>query len=305
MIDYINGGIDIACADSIDLRCDLNLDDIPYTVADAVMYVNYFIYGPAAFIINFNGQVAATDCNGDGRVLTVADLVYLIRVISGDAMPLPKSVPPAESATAALLVNHTAAAVSVNSPVDIGALQFVINYSGYDIGEPHLINGASDMTLKYSDQDGVLMILVYSMEKDIRISAGRENIFVVPLAGEGEMTIDRVQLSDYDGNVLNATISKETALPTRFSLHQNYPNPFNANTQIIYELPRTAHVQIEVYNIRGQRVAVLYDGEEAAGVHRVEWNGKDDYGNEVASGVYLYRLTTIDFKSERKMLLMK
>jgi len=305
LIDFVHGGIDIVCADSIDLRCDLNLDNIPYTVADAVMYVNYFVYGPSAFIINYNGQIAASDCNNDGKVLTVADLVYLIRVITGDAMPFPKMVPQAGSATASIMVNHSAAAVSVNSPVDLGAVQFVIEYSGYDVGEPHLINGASDMTLKYSDQDGVLKVLVYSMERDMMISAGQENIFVIPLAGEGEMTIGEVQLSDYDGNVLNSSVEKETVLPTTFALHQNYPNPFNATTQIVCELPHLARIQIEIYNVRGQKVAVLFDGEESAGIHRVEWNGKDDYGNDVASGIYFYRLTSADYKSEKKMLLMK
>jgi hypothetical protein len=304
-IDFFNGGINIICGDSIDLKCDLNLDNVPYTIADVIMYINFFIYGPSAFIINFNGQVASSDCNGDGRVLTVADLVYLIRVITGDAPPDPKAIPGSNVAAVSLLVNRSAAAVSINSPVDVGAAQFLIERTGYDVGEPHLINGASDMTLKYSDQDGVLKVLVYSMEKDTRISSGQENIFVIPISGEGEMTISEIQLSDYDGNILNSTIEKQTTLPTRFALHQNYPNPFNATTQIVYELPHPARIQIEIYNVRGQKVAKLYDGEESAGIHRVEWNGKDDYGNDVASGVYFYRLTAPDYKSEKKMLLMK
>ena len=304
-IDFVHGGIDIVCADSIDIRGDINLNNMANEIADVVLFANYFIYGPSVFTINPPGQIAATDVNNDGRVLTVGDLTYLIRIITGDAMPFPKLTPYAENASIGMLVNHTAVAISSNSPVDIGAAQFVIEHSGYDIGEPHLINGASNMTLKYNDEDGILKVLVYSMEKNMKISAGAENIFVIPITGKGDVKITEAQLCDYYGNMLNTMISKGATLPKQFALHQNYPNPFNATTQIVYELPSAAHVKIEVFNILGQRVITLYDAEEIAGVHRVEWNGTDNSGNEVASGVYLYRLVTKDFATEKKMMLMK
>jgi len=304
-ICFVYGGIDIIPADSIDLRCDLNLDNIAYTIADAVLYINYFIWGPPAFGINPNGSIAASDCNGDGRVLTIGDLVYLIRVITGDAFPLPKQTPYKYAASVNMKVNHSAAEVSANSPVDIGAAQFIIEYDGYKLDEPYLINGAGDMTLKYSDEVGVMKILVYSMEPDRKIAAGAENIFVVPIYGEGVMEMKEVNISDFYGNMLNTTISKGTVLPQKFALHQNYPNPFNATTQISYELPENAHVKIEIFNIMGQKVVTLLDDEEVAGVHNVEWNGRDQNDNDVASGIYLYRMTTDNSSIEKKMILMK
>ena len=97
----------------------------------------------------------------------------------------------------------------------------------------------------------------------------------------------------------------ESALPLTFSLSQNYPNPFNPSTAIDYSLPTASIVELAVFNQLGQRVAALADGLQTAGDHRVYWNGRDDDGNPVASGVYLYRLTAGDFTQSRKMLLLK
>jgi FlgD Ig-like domain len=305
LINFIQGGIDIAHKDSLDLTCDINLDEIPYTIADAVLLTNYFIYGPSVFTVNLEGQLAATDCNNDGKVITIGDLTYLIRVITADAVPFPKMTPYAEDASVNMMVNHSAVAVSTQSMTDIGAGYFEVSHSGYSVGEPYLINGAADLTLKYADVDGVLKVVIYSMEPGLKISAGKENVFVIPIVGSGEIDMVDAQLSDYYGNMLNTALGKSTTLPDKLTLHQNYPNPFNAVTQISYELPSEMHVKIEIYNMRGQKVTTLIDGVEAAGVHNVEWNSTDQFGNEVASGVYIYRLTTDSLKTEKKLILMK
>jgi len=85
MVDFQNGGVDIVCADSIDARGDINLNGWGYEIADAVMFTNYFIQGISAFGTHPEGSIAASDTNADGLALTVADLVYLIRVVVGDA----------------------------------------------------------------------------------------------------------------------------------------------------------------------------------------------------------------------------
>jgi len=92
-IDFFNGGIDIVCADSIDARGDINLNNVGYEIADAVMFTNYFVKGVSAFGSHVAGSTAASDVNADGLALSVADLVYLIRVIVGDALPYPKTAP--------------------------------------------------------------------------------------------------------------------------------------------------------------------------------------------------------------------
>ncbi len=88
-------------------------------------------------------------------------------------------------------------------------------------------------------------------------------------------------------------------VPTAHHLLQNHPNPFRSATSITFELPMSSHVTLEVYNVRGQRMAVLVDREVDAGVHSVTWNVK----NEV-SGIYFYRLTAGAFVQTKKMILL-
>jgi hypothetical protein len=94
-------------------------------------------------------------------------------------------------------------------------------------------------------------------------------------------------------------------LPENIILRQNYPNPFNPNTEISFSLPRAGAVQLDVFNILGQRVISLIDGELPAGHHTVSWDGEDINGNQVASGVYFCRLKTDNFEQTRKMQLLK
>ena len=97
----------------------------------------------------------------------------------------------------------------------------------------------------------------------------------------------------------------DSHLPEAYELAQNYPNPFNPNTQISYKLPKASSVNLSVYNILGRKVKTLVSGEQFAGTYLVKWDGKDEYGNDVASGIYLYRLKTKNFDSARRMLLLK
>ena len=79
-------------------------------------------------------------------------------------------------------------------------------------------------------------------------------------------------------------------MPTGFTLRQNFPNPFNAQTLIQYELPTAGLVRLGVFNAAGQRVRLLVDEHQAAGLYLQPWDGRDDAGQQVASGAYLYRL---------------
>ena len=94
------------------------------------------------------------------------------------------------------------------------------------------------------------------------------------------------------------------ALPERFELGANYPNPFNPSTMIPYQLPATMHVRLEVFNILGQRIATLVDGERPAGFHTASWDATDAAGEAVGAGVYLYRLSGDGVQATRSMLLI-
>ena len=95
-------------------------------------------------------------------------------------------------------------------------------------------------------------------------------------------------------------------LPTSYSLAQNYPNPFNPVTTIKYTIKERAHVSLKVYNVAGQLVRTLVDEVQSPeAVKPVEWRGRNNRGQKVASGVYFYKLVTKDFTRTRKMVLLK
>lgn len=97
----------------------------------------------------------------------------------------------------------------------------------------------------------------------------------------------------------------EGALPSGFELGQNYPNPFNPTTEIGFALPANADVELSIFNVLGQKVATLVEGQQPAGYHTVTWNGTNSDGSSVASGIYFYRITSEKFNTSKKMMLLK
>ncbi|RMH82489.1 MAG: choice-of-anchor D domain-containing protein [Calditrichaeota bacterium] len=93
--------------------------------------------------------------------------------------------------------------------------------------------------------------------------------------------------------------------PLRFALHQNYPNPFNPVTKISYQIARTEWVTLKVYDLLGQEIKTLVNEQKAAGNYRVQWDGTNNVGTPVASGVYIYRLKAGNFEQTRKMVLLR
>ena len=100
-------------------------------------------------------------------------------------------------------------------------------------------------------------------------------------------------------------------IPQTFAMMQNYPNPFNPTTTLRYALPKDARVTLTIYNVLGQRVATLRDEAENVGYYNVVWNGRNDFGTQIASGVYFYRIEarptdgSEPFSSIKKMLMLK
>ncbi len=94
-------------------------------------------------------------------------------------------------------------------------------------------------------------------------------------------------------------------VPQRFSLEQNYPNPFNPSTVITFNLAKKTDVELNVYSVTGQKVRSLVKGNQKAGQYTVTWNGRNDVGQKVASGLYFYKIEADDFVASKKMILIK
>jgi hypothetical protein len=111
----------------------------------------------------------------------------------------------------------------------------------------------------------------------------------------------------YDLNI-NPTKAKDEKpdMPIKqFHLYQNYPNPFNSDTYINYQLPHDSHVELQVFDILGQKIKTLVSAELTAGYHTAYWKGVDDFGNRVNSGVYFYRMEAGPYRMAKKTILMK
>jgi hypothetical protein len=95
------------------------------------------------------------------------------------------------------------------------------------------------------------------------------------------------------------------ALPETFALEQNYPNPFNPSTRINFALPANGEVELNIYNLLGEQVRTLINGNFSAGYHSIEWDGRNDNGVPLSGGMYIYRLETDNQVQSRKMILLK
>lgn len=140
---------------------------------------------------------------------------------------------------------------------------------------------------------GLPLVSVY----DLKVHPA-EHVLVAGTHGRSMYTLDLAAL-------VTDVPSSPVAGPKTFELQQNFPNPFNPQTTIRYTLFSEAHVTMKIYNLRGAAVRTLIEGHRPAGSHAVTWDGRDHLGQQVSSGVYVYRMTADEFSQARTMLLVK
>jgi flagellar hook assembly protein FlgD len=150
------------------------------------------------------------------------------------------------------------------------------------------------------------------------------DVLVEPIAGSGELLrvqfrlldptasaaieLLGVSISDPVGRITvirSDQVAEFRSLPDRFELSQNFPNPFNPETVVPFSVPESGALRLSIFNVLGQEVAVLVDGDVQAGFHRIVWDGKDRFGRSVASGLYFVRMHSDVFSSVRKMMFLK
>ncbi len=101
------------------------------------------------------------------------------------------------------------------------------------------------------------------------------------------------------------SVDELAEIPNNYQLGNNYPNPFNPTTNITFSIPENSNVLMEVYNTLGEKVRTLVNENYSSGSYTTLWNGRDDFGFEVNSGVYIYRMVTNNFVDTKRMILMK
>jgi hypothetical protein len=109
----------------------------------------------------------------------------------------------------------------------------------------------------------------------------------------------------YSTSVVSSSKNVNNNIPDKYKLNQNYPNPFNPSTTIEYEITKPDNVKINIYDVTGRLVKELVKEQKNTGKYSTVWNGKDNFGNMVASGNYFYQIISGDFVQAKKMILLK
>ncbi|RME25909.1 MAG: T9SS C-terminal target domain-containing protein, partial [Candidatus Zixiibacteriota bacterium] len=286
-LDLWDGGIRIICGNEIDARGDLNLNGIAYEIADAVMYTNYFIQGLTAFgptpQDHQEASIAASDANADGITLSVADLVYLIRVVVGDALPYPKAE--------AVHANFSADDGVLRVPnATLGAAYLVLRGQK----APELLTNDAVLKYQYDSDNDVTRVLVTIPFENTHGPVKGFSGDILRFDGTENDVVTHEFASIEAGSVIGEMV------PTSFKLDQNYPNPFNPTTTISFALPQAGDWHLTIYNIAGQVVQTFEGTADGAQYTTVNWDASN-----VASGVYFYRVVSGSYSATKKAVLLK
>ena len=288
-------------------------------IADMVIVVAYII-GDADLNLR---QFTAADMDRNGFV-DVVDLQAIINQVFGGAPPAPGNWEGEEAQLALSKPNagETSSTVEMSAlmPTDIAGVQVKISYNAdlIHVRTPRKAGLSTDLSMTYSDDgNGTLVVLLYpGLGLDKYMSSGSGVILELPVEIDENAEIKAEDLKlDYavmtDPNAIKIPVKgldRVTPLPTAFTLSQNYPNPFNPETSIEFVINSTAagkHANLVIYNLLGQPINTIVDEPLAAGPHSFKWRGLNSDGQQVASGVYFYRLTVGDHAETKKMVLLK
>jgi len=219
--------------------------------------------------------------------------------------------------------------VDLYNEVAIGGVQFTLNYNPVVFSvDTILVTSRSDvMTLNYSElQPGEVTVLLYSLGRD-SILVGAGTIVEVLFDTTGAVSkvsplhLQDVVVTNASGEVIEVgsldcnysfwvppiTLISETGSHARldFYLHQNYPNPFNNETTIQYQIFKSSYVVIKIFNMLGEELRTLVNEQKGVGSHTINWDGKDNSGNSLSSGVYIYSLQADELRKTRRLLLLR
>jgi polyhydroxybutyrate depolymerase len=210
------------------------------------------------------------------------------------------SVVPLKGATGWNSVNHT-----LSQWIDFNGCTQVDTVSLADLDQ---IDGCTIEKISYTNCSNESKVIFYKVIKGGHAWPGST---IPPFhSAEGNRNMDinaNVEIWNFFNNykLVTSIETSSNSTPRKFCLMQNYPNPFNPSTTIQYQLPKNGMVILEVYNHIGQRVVTLVNQNQTAGIHQQFWDGRNDMGKIVPTGVYFYQLRSGDFSATRKMLLMQ
>jgi hypothetical protein len=293
MINYLFiNGPEPCPMDAGDANGDCNVN-----VVDAVYLINYlFIGGPAPVCGCASNPLLAGCCGGGPSFSKIAGIAQVGLVTS-------------EGSTE----DNQLMEVAASFGTEVAGVQLEFSYDPNEIQSiiPELTDRTKDMKLFFSAKNGMLKIGIIDLMGENLIPAGEGALIKLSIAGSNptSLEIQKAILVDKHAQSFEVIIlpkeESQASMPKNYILSQNMPNPFNPETEICYALPNDCHVRLTVYNVKGQKVKTLVNGFESTGHKTVRWDGTDENGQKVSSGIYFYRLEAGNFRQTHKMVLMK
>ncbi len=174
---------------------------------------------------------------------------------------------------------------------------FQIGPANYSLNERVDLQISYDIAFPLIDNENRLAIFKQQDEQWIRLDSDVNT--------DRKMISASIQSFGTYGIFYDKNTSRDENFASVFKLFQNYPNPFNGSTTISFQIPETQRVRVNVYNVKGELIAKLFDGIKQAGHHSMDWHGMDNQGQSVASGLYIYKLSTATYSKSTKMLYLK
>ncbi len=277
--------------------------------------------------------IPTTDDAIDFEDLVIFALNYMT---AGDGKPIPRALAKETSGNPGLSLSLPVERLKVgkefevkislnNNPDTVKSIHFVLPYDSLEL---EFVN----LRRSYELIDSSYAVFFYGKDTEHKIDVSLAILGGnTPIIGSGEIAVitfkllknikptlafSLVDLRDGDGNTLDIKEDNEytetPAMPEAYSISQNYPNPFNPYTTISFNLKaqstnydKPVRTTLNIYNIKGQLVKTLLDEEKSPGNYSIIWEGKDNYGREVASGIYFYKLKTSDYAETKKMILVR
>jgi len=270
-------------------------------------------YGKKA-VDNEEAYVWSYDLNNDGIINASDFSVFAAKY--GSTLPTAKAAV-AEMPTSDLPFTFSANVDDATSTyflnVNIGksdalkGFEFFLSYDKENFEFlPNSVNGLVGLNMTAEVEDGIIRVTDWFVgeEFDGTVSFGFKTS---GLNRTSTFEILNAMVDDVNGLAAATNVSEfeARALPTVYTLSQNYPNPFNPTTTIDYAMPKSGNVELVIFNTSGQKVRTLVSNVQDAGFYKVVWDGRNDLGEQVASGVYIYKLAADSFSKTAKMNLVK
>ena len=291
---------------------DANFDS-ETTIEDVLTLVDFILEETTPSSAAFNNS----DVNMDDE-LNIADVVMVVDIISGSSTARVANY--GNFASLELVPNYNTSDLTVNLSYDGGlkGLEFDIEYDSdiLSLSAPSLVVMQENVVSTFNHIDeGLIKVIVFDIAGDFIIPNENNDLlkmsfnFFGDVLDESSVNINNVIVSGPKGSIANVSSNVVSAaiklVPGVFALHQNYPNPFNPNTEIRFDIPEVTKVDISIFNLMGQKVKTLKNEKITPGYHTVQWDGTNDNGIQVSTGMYFYTLQTEAKSAMRKMLFLK